>query len=265
MRTLIAAAVLLLISPMSALAATIAEDSFDYATGELNSQGGGTGWTGTWTADTGRTEIVATALSCCGGPTPVGNGTTNSLEVDGGANDNDLIVRQLSSGTSTTFYARILVQFSTGSLQENDFIVFWFDDNGGTGVHDDAPNFVLKDSGSATELMARLGVGGEASTGVTPVMGTTYLLVAKFTHNGAAYDEVDVWLDPGHNGGVEPAPDASNTSVTSGNTSISHVGIRTNSLESGDSFLFGSLLIGDTWSDVVPAGVPVELQSFGIE
>ncbi len=159
----------------------------------------------------------------------------------------------------------MLIQLSAGSLQQNDFIVFWFDDNAGGGAHDDVPNFVLKDTGSATELMARVDFGGEASTGTTPVMGTTYLLVAKFTHNGANYDEVDVWLDPSHNGGVEPAPDSSNTSATSSNGSISHVGIRTNSLEAGDSFLFGSLLIGDTWSDVVPMGVPVELQSFRVE
>ncbi len=142
----------------------------------------------------------------------------------------------------------------------NDFLVFWFDDTAASS-HGNVPNFVLKDS----ELMARVGFGGEASSGQTPVIGTTYLLVAKFNHTGTAYNQVDVWLDPDHNGGVEPAPDATNSSMTSSNGSITHVGVRTNNLEAGKIFRFGSLLIGDTWSDVVPAGVPVELQSFRIE
>ncbi len=102
MRSLSVAAVFLLCLTTGAFAATIAEDSFDYATGELNGQSGGTGWTGSWTAATGRTEVVATALSCCGGPTPVGSGTSASLEVDGGADANELIVRQLSSAPPST-------------------------------------------------------------------------------------------------------------------------------------------------------------------
>ncbi len=266
MRIITVVAVLFLASSAGAFAATIAEDSFDYGSGELDGTSGGTGWTGNWAAVTARTEITATGLSCCGGSTPVGDGTSSALEVDGGTDDNDVIARQLSAGTSTTFYARVLVNFSAGTLQENDFIVFWFDDNNtSSDSHDDAPNFVLKDSGTATELMARVGVGGEASTGQTPVMGTTYLLVAKFTHTGAAYNQVDIWLNPSHNGGVEPAADATNSSATSGNSSIGYAGVRTNNLEAGDTFLFGSLLIGSTWSDVVPMGVPVELQSFGIE
>jgi hypothetical protein len=267
MRTVLPLAALLLLAPSAVLAATLAEDSFDYGNGvELDGQSGGSGWTGAWTAVTARTQVESAGLSCCGGPTPVGAASSSALEVIGGTNDNDVVVRQLSAGTGTTFYARVLVNLETGTLEENDFIVFWFDDNAtAADAHDDAPNFVLKDSGTATELMARVGIGGEASTGQTPVLGTTYLLVAKFSHTGAAYNQVDVWLNPSYNGGVEPPADGTNSSATSGNSTITHVGVRTNSLEAGDTLRFGSLLIGDSWADVVPMGVPVELQSFGIE
>ncbi len=79
MRALSVAAALLIILSAGASAATIAEDSFDYAAGELDGESGGTGWTGSWIAVTGRTEIESSGLSCCGGPTPVGDGTSTAL------------------------------------------------------------------------------------------------------------------------------------------------------------------------------------------
>jgi hypothetical protein len=265
MRFIIITAVLSVILSPGLLATVIAEDSLDYGSAvELNGQSGGTGWTGAWTADTARTEIESGTLNCCGGPSPVGDGSTSALEVIGGADNNEVISRQLSTGTNTTFYARVLVNLDAGTIEQDDFIVFWFDDNAGGGSHSGAPNFVLKNTGSAAELVARVGVGNEASTGVTPVLGTTYLLVAKFTHTGVAYNQVDIWLNPNNNGGVEPIPDATNSSSISSNASVTHIGIRTNALEVGDIFRFGEIMLGDTWSDVVPGGTPVELQSFQI-
>ncbi len=87
---------------------------------------------------------------------------------------------------------------------------------------------------------------------MTPVLGEPYRLVVKYTHNGQVYDRADVWVDPGHNGGVEPPPDVTNAEQSSLNGTVTHVGIRTSRLDGDDRFLFGSLKIGSSWSDVVP-------------
>ncbi|MCP3958141.1 MAG: hypothetical protein GY719_09835 [bacterium] len=44
-----------------------------------------------------------------------------------------------------------------------------------------------------------------------------------------------------------------NPSQSSQNSVVTHIGIRTHSLDPGKRYLFDALKIGSSWSDVVPA------------
>ncbi len=246
--------------PMIAGAQVIAEDSLDYGAGELDTQNGGTGWSGAWSADTARTEVATPGLTDeVGGPMPIGSGTSTALEADGDGDTETLITRSLSSSVTATFYARVLVRVDAGTVDADDFIIFWFDD-------DAANTHLCLNLGVKSQLlMARHTGGSEANSSTAPSTTNTALLVAKFTWGGSDFTQTDVWVDPQHNGGSEPAADATNSTGSSTCASVDQVGIRTHSLDVSDTYRFGSLLLGSTWSDVVPAGVPVELYAFDIE
>jgi len=84
----------------------------------------------------------------------------------------------------------------------------------------------------------------------------TYLLVGRVAASGAAYDTVELFVNPSLI--ATPGPAAATASVDSGLASLSHLFLRTSSLDNTDVYVIDELKIGRTYESVV-APPPFEL------
>lgn len=237
----------------SAQAALIATDDFNYSIGEISGQNGGSGWGTAWTGIASLTEVVdpGTPLSYSTPGAGI-NGGDRALEITG--NNDNVVSRGLSSAQSgNTVFVSFLVRTS-GLFTANDFASFWFD-NVATGGHTLVPNIGIKSDGGVggLDFMARLSLGIEVySTAATS--GTNYLVVGRLSKSvpGAAnnYDSFALWVNP--SAGAANSPDATAT-LGVGLSSFTTVGVRTTTLDTGDSILFDYLSLSTTYSDAIGA------------
>jgi hypothetical protein len=253
-------------APLVSHAALLASESFEsYAPGALSSQtGGGTGWTGNWTApgNVTRADVVDTT----GNPldfTPAGgapiNGATRAFEVQlSGAPSSQLAgVRTLASAISQTFYVGYLVRYHAGAAWASGNNTFTLH-LGTNATQTGTLNFGIRgDAGGGNEFIMRFGTGGPvsgASTGGQLVTGTDYYLVARVNYSGGTFTSANLWLNPTASDNTDtPNGDASLTGLSFTNP-ITHVFFRQAVLEADDVLRADEIRIGTAWSDVVPPG-----------
>lgn len=248
-----------------AMAGVIASDSFTYDLGELNGQNGGAGFSGPWTSVTSVTEVVdpGTPLSYAvpgGGNVSGGN---RALEITG--NNDNAVFRTLSAPQGDVYFS-FLLRLNEGTVNNNMFSVWWFD-NVSTGTHSsNRPNIGLKGNGgdgsTTDDFMARLNLGSEAFVpGVDLILGMDYLIVGHLFNNAAAtLNTLEIWVNP--SSGDMGSPDATATGATI--ASFNTLGIRAGSLNSDHSLYLDELALGMTFGDVVPVPEPGPLALFGL-
>ncbi|AWI75261.1 PEP-CTERM sorting domain-containing protein [Parazoarcus communis] len=236
-----AALALCAFTPLS-MAAIIASDNFDYATGEVAGQNGGSGWAGAWSANTGVTQVVTPSTSL---------GGSNALQVTG--NNNNAAYRQLSSAFSgNSLFVDFYIQLDAGVLSANDFLGLWLD-TASTGDHTNRPNIGIKADGSGTnDVFVRTnGTNGAfaASSNIGTTNDITYHIVGLLSRTAPGnYTSFSMWLDPMF--ADLSTPDA----VMTGNTGLSqinYVGFRSVNLDSGDVLLIDGLQLSTTWSEAL--------------
>ena len=247
----------------------IAYETFDYAVGELNGQGGGSGWTGNWTAVTARTQIIDTSGNPLVYAVPSGGQVIDSnraLEITGA--DNNLIVRNLSAPfTGDDAYISFLMRYTpnSGSVGNNHFVTFWFGDNGhgdgGANHSTGVPNIGLKGNrgnGSGTEdIFVRLDNAQESySTNIDTDLTATYFVVGRLhkTVSGSAqpYNSISLWVNPSY--GDSATPDITTGAGANANfNDINRLGIRSAIIGNSDVLLISGIHMGTTWDEVVPA------------
>ena len=235
-----AALALCAFTPLS-MAAIIASDNFDYATGEVAGQNGGSGWAGAWSANTGVTQVATPSTSLGGG---------NALQVTG--NNNNAAYRQLSSAfTGDNLYVDFYIQLDAGVLSANDFLGLWLD-TASTGDHTSRPNIGIKADGNGTnDVFVRTnGTNGAfaASSNIGTTNDITYHIVGLLSRTAPGnYTSFSLWLNPTVDSTAADAIMLGNTGLSQ----ISYVGFRSVNLDSGDVLLIDDLQLSTTWNEAL--------------
>jgi len=235
-----AALALCAFTPLS-MAAIIASDNFDYATGEVAGQNGGSGWAGAWSANTGVTQVATPSTSLGGG---------NALQVTG--NNNNAAYRQLSSAfTGDNLYVDFYIQLDAGVLSANDFLGLWLD-TASTGDHTNRPNIGIKADGSGTnDVFVRTnGTTGAfaSSSNIGTTNDITYHIVGLLSRTAPGnYTSFSLWLNPTVDSTAADAIMLGNTGLSQ----ISYVGFRSVNLDSGDVLLIDDLQLSTTWNEAL--------------
>ena len=238
----LAAAIALCAATPLAMAAIIASDNFDYATGEVAGQNGGSGWAGSWTANTGVTQVVTPGTSLGGG---------NALQVTG--NNNNAAYRQLASPfTGNNLFVDFYIQLDSGILAANDFLGLWLD-SGTTGDHTNRPNIGIKaDGNGSNDVFVRTsGTGGSFAAGsnIGNTNDVTYHIVGLLSRTAPGnYTRFSMWLNPDLDDLL--TPDALMTGNT-GLSQVSYIGFRSANLDSGDILLVDGLQLSTTWNEAL--------------
>ena len=267
-------AAVLLALPSIASATILATSSFeDNTLGALSGQGGGSGWTGNWTAPglATRADVVDTTSSPLVYAIPGGaviNGESKALEAQllPGLTGNQLCgVRTLAAPISETFYVGYLVRYTGPEWAggNNTFTLHLGINSSSTTTL----NFGLR-GGAPDEFVIRYATGTPvtgASTGGQLVNNTTYYLVARVNYSGGSFVSANMWLNPSQTDDVDtPSGDASLTLTPFANP-ITHIFFRQAALQADDIIQADELRIGTTWGDVVLVPEPgsVTLLSLG--
>lgn len=267
-------AVVSLVLAFAAQAGATSTESFNsYPLGDLNTQNGGTGWAGAWTAPTSA-EVVANT----GGPPAMNplqyqygglfiSGGGQALKVTG--NSDNLAYRTLASSQSSDVWISYLARWQSSAPEgSNKFLVFWFD-NVATGDHSGVPNIGLKSNlgaplggGDYEDFVVRLsypGSGADWAGDVKPpeLSGGHFVVGHLYKNASATYNAFEMWVDPFYDelntlhsrGYIYALDNADSTTLTSFNM----VGIRSANL-SGDTILIDQIVLGTTLNDVLGGG-----------
>lgn len=224
--------------------APFAYEGFDYAEGtDVAGLNGGSGWSSSWTVDTPQDTQNITSV----GLTYEDEGTSiasegNAFNIVCTANDKAVISRNTSA------------QFG------NDDTTVWFSYLYKANSLGNGHNFIKLNGNQATAI-GRRWAGSFAidntGTGITPVLGETYLLVARYDCK-AGDDDVYLWVNPSVTG--EPTLGSANATLsknlgTGGSVVFDVQGYGNNNIE------FDEIRIGNTYADVVPTDVPGNVQA----
>ena len=236
-------------------AAVVATEDFeDKALATLEGQGGGSGFSGTWSVGgtDSRVTVVNSSLSYSNGA--VGSsGGNQALQFQWEANEtitDGIMSRALSSSLSGTVYLSLLFTdtvnneaFSIGS--PDDFVQWGFDDAGGGN-----PNATILRRNGELQARSNTAAGNSVGSGAVSVLNQTRMLVFKATQSGGNYNSISLFVDPSSL--TEPAADATST-FDSGIAFFSHFVARSAFHELNDTFLIDNIRVGTTWEDVVTA------------
>jgi len=243
---------------ISAPASPIFYEGVNYSLGELSGLNGGTGWGSAWTATTANTEVVdpVTALTyhVPGGGTV--NGGNRALRITG-TPDASILGRNVPNQTGDVYFS-FLFRENAGTIDTNDFMDFWFDnDVTVTGGQTAIPSIGLKgnhgDGANTLDFASRLNLGGEAfSTAATT--GTTYLIVGRLFKTGANYNRFSLWVNP--DAGDAGTPDVTATVANGNTTNFLRLGMRIANLDANDVVFVDEIRAGTTFADVVPTTAP---------
>jgi hypothetical protein len=266
--------VVLFVSSMSqlCLADLIATESFDYPLDDLDGQNGGTGFGEEWFVGSAFTFEVIEPNP------PMQYNMPGSGVISGGAtalrfgNDDDFVLENeaeaLSRPLSDVFdgdnlYLSYLYRYDTGFVDDNDFVVWWFNDETG-------PVIGLKGNGGngsqPEDLIARVGnffepprqeyapdvdISEEEGT-----IGTDFFIVGHLSRGDNSddpedYDQFELWVNPSFDEADSPHAEAFGLPEDFLSLELELLGMRAFSQEPGDSMLFDALRIGTTWEDVV--------------
>lgn len=263
LRALVSAIALSVLSPLAS-AAIVASDDFNYAEGELNTQNGGAGWLGAWTAATAITQVVDPDVDLGSGNALSIIGTSNNSGASTG-NNIAAVQRTLSDTFSgNELFVSFRLQLDSGALTNNDFLGLWFNDDSNTASGDltNRPNIGIKaDGGSGTnDIFVRTnGTAGSyaPASNIGDRNDVTYQIVGRLSRSGVGnYSNFDLWLNPIF--ADDGTPDASFAAGNAGISSVTRIGIRTANLDAGDALLVDNLILATSWKEVVaaPSAVP---------
>lgn len=152
-------------------------------------------------------------------------------------------------------FISFLTKWETGEVNGNDFVIWYFNDNGGPnigyksneGSGDDGPDFVARTAGNTNQYAPD-----------ELVIGDTYFVVGHLSKSAPGienpYDTYSLYVNPAYDDFGTPE------SVSTGASNVSElvsVGVRSHQINPNgaapDDLRFAALSIGTTWGDVVPA------------
>lgn len=221
-------ATLLAASTLAQAHVLVASDNFDsYNTGNLHSQNGGSGWAGSWSANSGAENVT-------------NPGGTNWLAFTG--NSDTAATRSLSNALTDKVIVDFNFQYS-GTLNDNDFLGLWFGSSTG-------PNVGIKGNcgnGNCTnDLFVRTnGTNGSFAPGSNLLVDTTYHVLAYLYKSaaGTSFDRIALWVDPTAEEMASLTGWDAQFSGASNLLSVSSIGFRSVNLDPRDSLRIDDLRI----------------------
>jgi hypothetical protein len=173
----------------SAGAAVLVEATFDdLTTGDIDTQSGGSGFSGAWSASAASSGMVISGGLDYTNPTDGGtlDGGTQALSLE---NSSGLTLSRPFSAFSETVYVGFLFYADTFPNQNNE--VFLRLNGWNTYV-------AAKYPGGGNTMESRIGNGTQDQYAAGPSAGAVHLLVARLTYDGGSgnFTQLDTWLDP---------------------------------------------------------------------
>ena len=209
-------ALILLISILqaqSAVAALVAHEGFDYPDGaEIVSQNVGTGFSSSWSGDSGFYSAISPGLSF-GHLVTTGNATGLTT-----SQPDDRSISRSVSASAATLYLSFLAQ-PTGTLNAGAFNGFF-----GLQVNTASDDFFLgKPGGNAISewVIEQPGGNNQVSTGVSAVVNQTTFLVLRIDYAAMGTDMLTMHVDPPP-GQPEPATGTVNSFLNVGDLERDH-------------------------------------------
>ncbi len=255
-------------------ATLIGRDNFDYATGEIGGQNGGSGlWTTAWTNynNVDRSEIVTPSTPLVfkpSGANMLGGG--NALWLKPGNSVKTPVQRRFPARKAgMDVYIRFLFRLDNDTWDYSDDFFMGYVDNAGDAAsenHGDIANVgIWGASGGSTNFFAGRTSGGRAIPDITFTNGVTYLLVARFvsadTASAPQFDRVDMWINP--DAADINSPDATIDDLTSSGYSPDRFGWRFGSnLENDEEFLVDDVAVADSWNDIMGLSTIIAGENF---
>jgi len=229
------------------IAAPIASDDFEtYAAGTpLAGKDGGAGWGGAWNANALAT-VASGGLSYSSGDVTIDGGSRSVLlAYDSDENIIDgLLYRALPDSQTGTVYMSLLFRDNVNGDLGDDFVQWGFD----TGTSNPRTS-VMRRNGTF-QARATTSSSNSNNSGISTVVGTTFLLVFKAEKSGSTYTPISLFVNPTSD--LEPgSPDAAAT-ANSGLASMDYFVSRSAFHESGDAYQIDAIRIGTAFEDVVP-------------
>lgn len=236
----------------------IASESFDYNTGSIAGQNGGTGWAGAWTGNSGQAVIDTTGDELSFTVTDGGSilGGDRALQVTN--NSNTLLTRFFDADlTGDDIFISFLFRWDSGTMENNDFLGLWYDEDSfsnGTSI----PNIGLKANGGNGSTTGDFFIRTTSSGGVFStdlVQGETYFVVGHLYREGASanYNRYALYVNPAYGDDGTPA---ALFSGDSGLDTINLFGMRSVNFSNGLTITVDELRFGEDWASVVPIPEP---------
>lgn len=227
----------------SAQATLLFSEAFNYSPGVL---GGNVnpGNSTAWSSGSANLTVVSGNLTYAG----LADSGGNELQIVNGVSAGS-IFNTFANQTSGQVYYSFLFNPTAADSANNYFTAM----NPGTGAPNggsDAIDAYYYASGKI-ELRANA-QAATAGTGPVLTLNTTHLVVEMIDLTAKT---ASLWVDPDAStfGSTAPTATASLSGITA--TAIDDVGFKAQS-SAGGPYLVDNLLIGTTWADVTPAGVP---------
>ena len=284
LRSTLVAVVLCLFSAPAVQADVLVDENFDYDTGPIAEQEGGTGWFDAWTVadsldDTDfKLEVVELERPLVyalpdGGFVNGGNRAlrfSNDSESEVLANETMALSRGLDDiiDADEVFFSFLYRYDGDGTetggfIDDNDFVVWWFNGPGGPQLglkgnfgNGSAPDdFVGRVSGAFAPPQQAYAPGFDISE-EAGTLNDDWLLVGKMSKQNHSdeesdYDQFDLWINPGL--GDADSPHATGTGVATDVLAfeLETIGMRIFNEEPGDAMIWDALRIGETFEDVL--------------
>lgn len=192
-------------------------------------------------------------------------------------NDPDVVYRLLAGPVDDdSIFFSFLFKVEAGSINDNDTVYFWFDDEIGTD-HEDSPQIGYNASNGAgdRDIVVRMSTAdtftratdAAADLGLTVPSSTLYIVGNLYKSTpGAAnfYDRFALWVNPNNSELGTPEVTAS---ISPGRiSSFNLVGIRTEAVDTTDVYLIDGPRLGN-WTDLVPppGSPPLAVDLIGLE
>lgn len=229
-------------------AAVIASDDFEGKTlGDLDGQGGGSGFVGIWSADT-QVDVVSSTLSYSGGSVGA-NGGGQALQIAFTNADivDNLFSRSFDSSYTGTVYLSFLFREITNPDFGTDFIQVGFENTSPA-----QPLVSTLRRGGAYQVRSGTSSPAGNTVGTTIADFDTHLLVLKAEKNASGtYNRISLFIDP--TSLSEPGSATEQVNASSGLSTVGLLTARSAFHAAGDTVQIDNLLVGDSWADVVTA------------
>ncbi|MEZ5308422.1 MAG: VCBS repeat-containing protein [Pyrinomonadaceae bacterium] len=219
---------------------TLLTEDFDLTAGALLTDNG---WTAHSAAGTNALTVASPGLTFSGYP---GSGVGNAVPMTVSGEDAH---HTFATQTAGTVYAAFMVNISEAA---NDPVGGYFAHFGPDPISTTFRGriFALKDGSNNLAFgISKASTSTTTNTGFDYSLGTTYVLVVKYTINDTGDDTVDLFVLTSIPG-TEPAPTASAPDTTATDINPGSFALRQGSSATAPTATFDGLRVGTTWASV---------------